>query len=186
MRGVPKRYKDRTFDNFDPTVSKAAQTAFEAAKHALETRTSLVLIGRPGTGKTHLAAAIGNSLTGIDDFFSEWANVAELADALRQDVRGTDNDGRAWLNDITRKSGRLLVLDDLGREKVSDFTGEAIYRVINGRYEAMVPTVVTSNLTMPELEANGYGPVISRLSEEGRIVQMDSATDYRTRMKVAA
>lgn len=172
---VPPRYRDRTFDTFDPTVSKSAQVALEAAKQAVEQRTSLALIGRPGAGKTHLAAAIGNAVR-----FGEWCNVTDLIGAIRQDIRIGENDGHRLAADLAKEEG-FVVLDDLGREKVTEFTGEVLYRLINRRYEHKRPTIVTSNCSMAELEANGYGPVISRLSEEGRIVQMASATDYRTR-----
>lgn len=178
LRRTPPRYRDKTFANFDPSVSPAAQTAATAAERALNDRTSLLLVGRPGTGKTHLAAAIGNEVR-----HGEWCNVTDLIGALRQDVRIGENDGHRWAEELSREEG-FVVLDDLGREKVTEFTGEALYRLVNRRYEHKRPTIVTSNLTVAELEANGYGPVLSRLSEEGRLVEMASAADYRTRRKV--
>lgn len=178
MNGIPRRYRDKTFDNYDPSVSPAAKKAKAAAERALADRRNLVLIGRPGAGKTHLAAAIGNQVMG------DWANVAELVMACRADVRGEDRDGHRRLTELTRDEG-FVVLDDLGREKVSEWTGELIYVLVNRRYEQMRPTIVTSNLSMAELEANGYGAILSRLAEDGDIIEMASATDYRTRKEAA-
>ncbi len=175
MRGMPSRYREKTFATFDPAVSGAAGAAFGAANHVIDGRSSLVLVGRPGAGKSHLAAAIGNSQRG-----GEWCNVPELVHTARQDIHTGDNDAAKWLHDLATEDG-FVVLDDLGREKVSEWTGELIYVLVNRRYEDNRPTVVTSNLTMAELESNGYGPVLSRLSEEGRLVEMATATDYRTR-----
>jgi primosomal protein DnaI len=70
------------------------------------------------------------------------------------------------------------VLDDLGREKVSEWTGELIYAVVNARYEAGLPSVATSNLSPAELIAVGYWPAMSRLAEDGRIVEV-TGPDHR-------
>jgi DNA replication protein DnaC len=72
------------------------------------------------------------------------------------------------------------VLDDLGREKVTDWTGEVVYTLVNGRYEAMLPTVVTTNLTRSDLAESAYWPAISRLAEDGALVAIE-AEDRRLR-----
>jgi DNA replication protein DnaC len=74
----------------------------------------------------------------------------------------------------------LVVLDDLGREKVTDWTGEVVYTLVNGRYEAMLPTVVTTNLTRSDLAESAYWPAISRLAEDGALVAIE-AEDRRLR-----
>ncbi len=77
------------------------------------------------------------------------------------------------------------LIDDLGREKVSDWTGETIYTLVNGRYERVLPTIVTTNLTGAELAASVYWPVISRLAEGGELVRIGAA-DYRLQHRPAA
>lgn len=175
MRNIPKRYGDRTFETFQ-RLPGAAATAYDAAWEAGKDRRSLVLVGRPGVGKTHLAAAIGNR----EPMGGEWCNVPELINLSRQDIRTGENEGGRWAKELATEPG-FVVLDDLGREKVSEWTGELVYVLVNRRYEAMLPTIITSNLTIAELGANGYAPVLSRLSEEGRLVELASASDYRTR-----
>ena len=76
-----------------------------------------------------------------------------------------------------RHSG-LVVLDDLGRENATDWTGELVYSVVNARYEAMLPTIVTSNRSIADLRAGPYWTVISRLAEGGRLIAV-TGTDRR-------
>ena len=82
--------------------------------------------------------------------------------------------------DVEARCAALLVLDDLGREKISDWTGELVYSLINSRYEGRLLTVATSNLTPVELRASGYWTAISRLAEDGALVDI-TAPDRRLR-----
>jgi DNA replication protein DnaC len=201
MWGVPTRYIDRTFDTFDPQVSvSAARALAEARRFVEEQRGSLVLIGRPGCGKSHLAAAICHAewehesigyreATIIEERkpladqhwprqpqAPQWTNVPDLIGRLR----GGDDDVKREARGYARFPG-VLVLDDLGREKVSEWTGEVLYVLVNTRYEERLRTVVTSNLSMEELSENGYGASLSRLAEDGSLLVLKSATDFRTR-----
>lgn len=204
---IPDRFKSRTLAEFDPSVSAAAAASLEAARAMTQRATparSLVLSGPPGGGKTHLAAGICNAVwerdyeaaSARDDEYERnyragdaedlrygppalmprWANVPAFINRLR----GGDDDVRAEARHLGRYEG-LVVLDDLGREKVTEWTGETIYVLVNERYERLLPTIVTTNLSVKELAENGYGPAISRLAEDGRLVEMASAIDYRSR-----
>lgn len=109
----------------------------------------------------------------------QWQNVAELVTGLRMDM-DRDREDRGWSDRLaeTLTPASLLVLDDLGREKISDWTGELVYSLINGRYEAEWSTVATSNLSPAELQASGYWTSISRLAEDGALVEI-TAPDHR-------
>jgi hypothetical protein len=89
-----------------------------------------------------------------------WCSVPELIVGLRSDMDRARDD-RAWgdrADELAHHRG-IVILDDLGREKVSDWTGETIYTLVNTRYERVVPTIVTTNLTGAELAASPYWPV---------------------------
>lgn len=167
---IPARFRDKTLEDYDGTISPSTAKALAAARRmeAGEIK-SLVLIGAAGVGKTHLAAGVMRRLGG------EWQNVAELIVGMRADMdRVADDRQYQWRPNELRRERRLVVLDDLGREKISDWTGETIYSLVNARYEAMLPTLVTSNLTPEQLVANGYWPAISRLAEDGVLVRVEA------------
>ena len=81
------------------------------------------------------------------------------------------------------KSAKLLILDDLGAEKASEWVKEQLYMLVNYRYEHMLPIVVTTNCSGAELEQELGRRTLSRLVEMTKPVNI-RASDYR--MKLAA
>ncbi|MGQ9826036.1 MAG: ATP-binding protein, partial [Desulfotomaculales bacterium] len=81
------------------------------------------------------------------------------------------------------KTLELVVLDELGAEKSSEWVTERLYVIINARYNEMLPTIITSNLEMEELEAlPGWERIVSRLFEMCHLVKVDGK-DYRREVK---
>jgi DNA replication protein DnaC len=117
----------------------------------VDTKHGLLLIGSVGTGKTHLATAVLRCAQKIGFPFG-FVITPDLMDELRP---GKD-DGQ--LAD-TVKSKHVLLLDDLGTEKPSDWVSEKLYQLINYRYNYELPTLITSNYTVDELK--------KRLGENG-------------------
>lgn len=115
----------------------------------------------------------------------EWENVVDLIVGLREDMgRSMEDRTMEFRPGELRNHPGVVVLDDLGREKVSDWTGETVYGIVNHRYEAMLPTIVTTNLSGAELAASPYWPAISRLAEDGALVRIE-APDHRLGRKSA-
>jgi DNA replication protein DnaC len=112
----------------------------------------LLLIGPTGTGKTHLATAVLRTAQarGIDYGF---VVVTDLLNELRP---GGDGDGKLA---ESVKNKTVLLLDDLGTDKPSDWVSEQLYRLINHRNNHELPTLITSNYKVSELKtrlgANG-------------------------------
>ncbi len=181
--GVPLRYRSRSFASFE--VREGTAGAFEAAREVAEAPHSLLLFGPAGTGKTHLAVAI---LAGMADrgalydrvygrLHARFAVVPELLDELRESVRFPQaDDPLRPLFDID-----LLVLDDLGTEKPTEWVVDRLYVLINRRYNARLATVVTSNYRPAQLNQRGYGRMVSRLMEDAAAVELTATTDYRLR-----
>lgn len=174
--------QSHTFKTFAPTgiglppdKSRNLSLAFETAQaFAQEPQGWLMLRGGYGCGKTHLAAAIANYQLeqGRRVMF---VNTPDLLDHLR----GTYRPGSTVSYDERFEEVRntpLLILDDLGSHNQSDWAQEKLYQIFNYRYNARLPTVVTTNEDLDSVEPR----VRSRLSDL-TFVKMVSITapDFR-------
>ena len=149
----------QTFGNFSlrknerlPAQSlKDLQHAFETAHQFAEhPRGWLVLTGPYGSGKTHLAAAIGNFQAGLG-FPPLMVSVPDLLDHLRATFSPTSSISLDRRFEEVRTT-RLLILDDLGTQSATPWAREKIYQLFNYRYNAELPTVITTACTEEELD----------------------------------
>jgi DNA replication protein DnaC len=139
---MPTALRAKTLDEYK--TSPANLEAFRAVRRALQDpRVGLVLAGPHKVGKTHLGAALVNARvsTGRPALFLV---VPELLDELRK-TKGRDD----ALVDLLVTTP-LLVLDDLGAERSTDFALEQLFLVTNGRVNQGRQLVVTTNYTTPE------------------------------------
>lgn len=131
-------------DHADQKIENVARkyvTNFEAMR---KQGTGLLLCGQVGTGKSFLAAAIANELIsqGTPCLMT---NFSRIISRISEKFGGDQK----YLDGLNRFD--LLVIDDLGAERDSDFTWEKVMNVIDSRYRAGLPLIVTTNLSMKEL-----------------------------------
>lgn len=182
--GLGDRFKQRRFETFqtDKNTAGAKQRAERFCKDLQNNpkATGLMLVGPYGCGKTHLAAAILHRCAeyGVAGMF---VVVPELLARIRTSYRTGDGKAEAVID--TAKNAKLLILDDLGAEKASEWVKEQLYMLVNYRYEHMLPTIVTTNCNGAELEQELGRRTLSRLVEMTKPVNIH-ASDYR--MKLAA
>jgi len=190
---IPKRYQHCTLANFT-AYNESLERALGSARHALERFAEarsreqqgrgLFMEGPPGVGKTHLAVAVLKQIivtSGVRGLFYD------TRDLLRV-IRSTyDPSIRTTELEILQPvmTADLLVLDDLGAEKTSEWVEETMNLIVNTRYNERRMTIFTSNYPdIPDdTEPNslifriGYR-MRSRLHEMCDFVEMDGA-DYR-------
>jgi DNA replication protein DnaC len=136
----------------------------------------LLLVGREGTGKTHVAVAILKEVIQKGYTGLYW-NVPELFLELRRLMSDSGDVSEADLFDEASDAD-LLVLDDLGTERVSEYVLDRLYVLINGRYQNDTATIITTNRTPEELR-HQLGPrIASRLCEMCVPVEFPDG-DYR-------
>ena len=130
-----------TTDNKRP-ISIARQYS-ERFSEMLEKNRGLLFYGPPGTGKTHTAACIANAL--LDKGIS-----VLMTSFVKLNATAFSGDGD---EDVIHRMSRakLLIIDDLGAERGSDFSLERVYNVIDSRSRSKLPMVLTTNLSLIQM-----------------------------------
>ena len=150
--------RSMTFDNFefrltlDEECRENLKKAHEVARDfAASPEGWLVLQGGNGCGKTHLAAAIANYRLEHHESVI-FVTVADLLDHLRSTY---NPDSKVSYDEVFEavKKAPLLILDDFGEESGTPWADEKLYQLINYRYNARLPTVVTTCLALEEIES---------------------------------
>ncbi|QMU67288.1 ATP-binding protein [Streptacidiphilus sp. P02-A3a] len=180
--GMPPRYQGAVADH--PTVLAWARDVAEAAvapsvgaRRQVTTGPSLLMAGVVGAGKTYQAYGAVRHLV-QSGLGVRWraTTAADLYAELRPRP-GTDSERE--LAAVARCP--LLILDDLGAAKASDWTEEITYRLINRRYTHMLPTLITTNLRISDLRAYLGDRVASRLVEMTTRVEFEPVDRRRHR-----
>lgn len=147
--GFPEeKMQNWTFANDDRAnekVSTVARNYFENFGKMYEDGKGLLLFGKTGTGKSYAAASIANALIdkGHPVLMTNFARI-------RNTVQGLFDGRQEYFDSFNRFP--LLILDDLAAESKSEYMQEIVYEVINTRYLAGLPLIVTTNLTAEELK----------------------------------
>lgn len=150
--------KTCTFESFLPTghgLSDEKQlnlsTAYERALgYAKSVDGWLIFKGGYGCGKTHLAAAIANYRINLGHPVL-FINTPDLLDHLRAAYSPSAETGYDARFDQVRNAP-LLILDDLGTQSNTDWAQEKLYQIFNYRYNARLPTVVTTNEELEDID----------------------------------
>lgn len=165
--GIRGRFANRTFDRYE--VNDINRKSYEKCKRYADSfpimlptkdergnaippqkeRNGLFITGSYGTGKTHLACAIANQLMqgGTPVICMTMIDLlAKIKNSFDTGENATEADIMKLYEEIP-----LLIIDDIGSEQPTEWGSTRIYAIINARYEAYMPTIVTTNYTADEL-----------------------------------
>jgi DNA replication protein DnaC len=175
---VGKRFKGKTFENY--VVSNDRQrVAVSTCRRYAETFTdrfdsgdSMILAGRPGTGKNHLAAAISTAV--VEAGFTVLHTTAlKLVRAIKE-TWGRDKDQTEGEAIARFMAPRLLIIDEVGVQFGSHTEQIYLMEVINGRYADMLPTILLTNLCLEDLTDCLGEQVVDRFYEgKGQVIIFD-------------
>ncbi len=166
-------------DGADSRIMRAAKRYVDNFAQFKEQGKGLLLYGGVGTGKTFAAACIVNALidTGKPCLMTNFARVLNTLWSIEEK--------QAYIDSFNKFD--LLVLDDLGTERRSEYAQEQVFNVIDSRYRAKLPLIITTNLSIEEIkkpDSVGNSRIYDRVLEMCHPVEVNGHS--RRRKKVAA
>lgn len=152
-------HADQTFENFDQRSAELPAEEAQNLKQAVSLAEGfsarpegwVVFTGTYGCGKTHLAAAIANRQVQIGGAAPMFIVVPDLLDHLRATFGPHSRVSFDRRFDAVR-TAPLLILDDLGTESATPWAKEKLFQLLNHRYSARLPTVITTSRPIEEIE----------------------------------
>ena len=164
---LPPLYRRMTFASFHPvtekqTIAKAALEEWAHAYHELPDVQvaglvgvgGVLLSGAPGRGKTHLAVALMQEVAS-PMCRARLVGVPDLLARMRSSFADRDGSGEEYLD--SAMTADILVVDDLGAERETEFAIETLYRLIDHRMTHELPTIVTTNLDVATFSKRADG-----------------------------
>lgn len=149
---MDETFRTATFDNYRKRDGNEkhlgiAQNYCKEFKSMYEKNQGLLFYGSVGTGKSYTAACIANYLLDHNTSVVMTSFVRIL-----QEMQGFDREKEeAFSNRLN--SVRLLIIDDLGAERSTDYALEKVYGIIDSRYRAKKPLILTTNLTLNQMQS---------------------------------
>lgn len=186
--GIPQRFHDRTVANYEATTPEqkfAKAFAVEYGKNveqAMQTGRGAIFIGKPGTGKTHLACAIGLHAMREHNASVLFITVMRAMRSIKDTwTKGSEISESEAIDNLVHP--KLLILDEVGVQFGSEFERNTMFDVLNERYEKRRPTIFLSNLTDTEIVGFLGERVIDRLREDGGQIVPFTWDSYRGKVQ---
>lgn len=164
-------YEHHTFDEddrHDPKISDAMKRYADRFEEMQAAKMGLLLYGSVGTGKTFFAACIANVLMDreIQVLMTSFSRIVNT-------MQGMNNGRQAYLDKLANCP--LLIIDDLGAERSSDYMLEQVYTVVDARYQTGKPMIITTNVSIDEIKKPSdikYKRIYDRILERCHPVQI--------------
>lgn len=172
-----------TFENDDMAnerITKAMRNYVDNFAELRKHGKGLLLYGSIGKGKTYAACEVANAL--IDKGYPVLVtNFARLTNTIQGKFEGKQE----YIDSLNQF--QLLVIDDLGAERKSEYMQEIVYNIIDSRYRAGLPFIITTNMTIEEIKTPtdiGNARIYDRIIERCFPIEVNGKN--RRRKKVIA
>ena len=160
--GMGERFLQRTFESFITDTKDLKKVAAAAKGYArsfdqmlpkrgqpLPGRNGFLITGSKGTGKTHIAASIANDLLSRGTA-TICMTERDLFGRIRKTYNRNENTDESAVLEVY-KTVPLLIIDDIGKERPTEWTLSTLYAIIDGRYDRAMPIIVTTNYGVKDL-----------------------------------
>jgi len=174
---VPSKYAHARLGTYEVTIA-AQRAVLDRCKWFLDTwkerktlGTSMLLVGKPGTGKTHLGCAMAIAVARLGDT-ALFATATEFTRAIRETYNGGKHTEAQTIERYA--APQLLVLDEVGASSGSDHEKQQLFELINRRYSESRPTLLLTNLSVEEVQAYLGERILDRLRDGGgKLLRLD-------------
>lgn len=186
LSGISEEFKTKTFANFNYKANNEAAKAFTTAlsysknfeNNKLNRRNSILFMGQPGSGKTHLSIAIANQLieNHISVIYMQYRDVITI---LKQTI---SNDPEVYQAQINKyKDAKVLLIDDLFKGSITKSDINIMFEIANHRYLKKLPTIISTEKTFEELLEidEAVGSRIIEMSKDHLIQLVGKKLNYR-------
>ncbi len=143
----------------DDLITLQAKAYVETFDKMVKENVGIILAGPVGTGKSYIAAAIANGVIEKYRYNVKFRNIPQIIrDMQKLDY---DADRNQYLSDIC--TGKLVIFDDFGIERKTEYVTELLYAIINERYRKNKPTIITTNIPISELRSENVPTEFQRI-----------------------
>jgi DNA replication protein DnaC len=171
-QAIPNRFRWAQIDDLAASTAETIRLWSDAGAGG-----NLVLVGPVGAGKTHAAVAAARLRHERGEEVEFWS-VVNLLDGLRDEV--ADSSLVRRLFDRLTRDADLLVLDDLGRHKSTEWANERLYMIVNQRWLDEKPTVVTTTASARQMVDQVGEHVVSRILDGATVITVSGADRRRS------
>lgn len=175
---IAPRFEHASFESYQ-LINKVAQSNLNTCKSYVKTweerkaaGEGIIMCGRPGTGKTHLAVAICREIVIQNKISAFITTASRIIRAFRRswnsDADTSEFDTLQFYSELD-----LLVIDEVGVQYGTESERNILFEVINNRYEDLLPTILISNLPVNGLAEFLGDRILDRMSHGGVVLAFD-------------